>query len=284
MYTDDDYLPSPRPFWFASDELLTGLFRAEINEVARLFQKYPDVRMLLDSPEPTLSQRTACFKLLAHLKLVAIVEDTFLGHHEQPPSPSEEEKDVLRRTVNLVVSDSPPWALEVNGVVERLPSHIYGALPETLRKGGFGFDGDNPAQVEAVRSAAKTLSSVEQIQEFAQGVIDQQLGRLERRWSATIAQVQEGNEQKGSKRPLKGVEGLVRKANLSRYMHNLTEKQQLAFSLKYEYELGLSEIASRMSLDRKTAYEHIEAAKKKIDEAVSSEKRSSNRVKSTPDF
>ena len=89
------------------------------------------------------------------------------------------------------------------------------------------------------------------------------------------------SKRKDSKQRAKGVEGLVRKADLSRYMHNLTEKQQLAFSLKYEYELGLAEIASRMELDRKTAYEHIEAAKRKIDQARSSEKGKGHRAKST---
>jgi DNA-directed RNA polymerase specialized sigma24 family protein len=81
----------------------------------------------------------------------------------------------------------------------------------------------------------------------------------------------------------KGVEGLVRKTiDLSRYMDNLTEKQRLAFSLKFEYELGLAEIASRMGLDRKTAYEHIEAAQRKIDQANSNEKHKA-RNKSTPE-
>jgi hypothetical protein len=79
----------------------------------------------------------------------------------------------------------------------------------------------------------------------------------------------------------KGIEGLVRKADLSHYMHNLTEKQQLAFSLKFEYGLRLTDIASRMGLDRKTAYEHIEAAKRKIDQVRSSEKGKDHRAKNT---
>ena len=93
-------------------------------------------------------------------------------------------------------------------------------------------------------------------------------------------QTEEPNNRKDSKRPLKGVDGLVRKADFSQYMHNLTEKQQLAFSLKFEYELGLAEIASRMGLDRKTAYEHIEAAKRRIDQARSNEKSKARRPKS----
>jgi predicted DNA-binding protein (UPF0251 family) len=79
----------------------------------------------------------------------------------------------------------------------------------------------------------------------------------------------------------KGFDGLgPKKTDLSRYMHNMTEKQQLAFSLKYEYALGLAKIASRMELDRKTAYEHIKAAEAKVNQAFSSEKRKVNRAKS----
>jgi predicted DNA-binding protein YlxM (UPF0122 family) len=78
---------------------------------------------------------------------------------------------------------------------------------------------------------------------------------------------------RNSKSSLKGLDGLSHKSvDLSQYMHNLTEKQQLALSLRLEYELSLGEVASRMGLDRKTAYEHIEAAKRKIDQAHSREK------------
>lgn len=87
---------------------------------------------------------------------------------------------------------------------------------------------------------------------------------------------------KAPKHWLKGVEGLTRKADLSRYTHNLTEKQRLAFSLKYEYGLGPTEIASRMGIDRKTLSEHLEAANKKIQEDRSFEKRRINLSKSSP--
>jgi Putative helix-turn-helix protein, YlxM / p13 like len=82
----------------------------------------------------------------------------------------------------------------------------------------------------------------------------------------------------GGKRQ-RGVEGLQKKTDLSQYSHGLTEKQQLAFSLKYEYELGLAEIASRMEIDRKTAYGHIQAATKKSEHARSNEKRKRNSAK-----
>ena len=92
-------------------------------------------------------------------------------------------------------------------------------------------------------------------------------------------------ELKKPKHWLKGNEGLgQKKPDLSQYMHGLTDKQQLAASLKWEYGLGLSEIASRMGLDRKTAYGHLEAAKRKIDQVRSGEKRKINRAKGTPDL
>jgi predicted DNA-binding protein YlxM (UPF0122 family) len=62
-------------------------------------------------------------------------------------------------------------------------------------------------------------------------------------------------------------------------MDNLTEKQHLAFSLRFEYGLGLAEVASRMGVDRKTAYEHIEAAKRKVNHARSKEKSKTHHAK-----
>jgi hypothetical protein len=91
----------------------------------------------------------------------------------------------------------------------------------------------------------------------------------------------QGEQANKAKHWLKGAEGLVRKSDLSKYMHNLTEKQQLASSLKYEYELGLAEIASRMGIDHKTAYEHIKAAESKINQTRSSDKRKTQRAKNT---
>jgi len=272
MFADDDYLPSPTPFWFVSEELLTEVLRSEINAVNQLRARYPNVRNLFDSPEATAQQRTVCFELLARRKLMGIVYDMFAGRHTQSPSLGDAESNALTGTQNLVAGDAPAWAREVNDVAELLPYRINDALPKPLRAGRY--DANDRAQAEAVKS----LSSVEQIQALTWRVLDQQLRRLKRRWSATIV-----TGRKGSKRGLKGVEGLVHKTDLSRYKHGLTEKQQLAFSLKYEYGLKLSEIASRMELDRKTAYEHIKAATRKIDQVRSSEKRKA-RAKKTPDL
>lgn len=89
---------------------------------------------------------------------------------------------------------------------------------------------------------------------------------------------------KNPKHWLKGFEGLgVKVADLSHYTNILTDKQQIAFSLKREYGLRLSEVASRMGLDRKTAYEHIKAADRKINQAFSSERRKARRARSKPE-
>lgn len=93
-----------------------------------------------------------------------------------------------------------------------------------------------------------------------------------------------GGRAGGPKRSPKGFEGLGAKvADLSKYMHFLTHKQQMAFSLKFEYELGPTEIASRMGIDRKTVSEHLDAADRRIKQAYSSERRKAIRAKNEPD-
>jgi hypothetical protein len=78
-----------------------------------------------------------------------------------------------------------------------------------------------------------------------------------------------------------GTEGLgQKKADLSQYMLDMTDKQRLAFSLKYEYELRLTEIASRMRIDRTTAREHLDAANRRLEQNRAFEKRKANRSKS----
>jgi DNA-binding CsgD family transcriptional regulator len=285
MTADGEFWASPRPFWFASRDLLTDLLGAEINSVTQFLAKQPEMSKLFDDPEATVPQRSACFTLLAHRKLMDVIYGTFTERYEQSPSFGDAESNALRRTNNLVTPDVPTWVFEMNNVVEGLAHRIYHALPEPLRAGGY--DENNAAQMEAIESAKKTLSNVEQITALIGRVLDQQLQRLLRRWSAAIPvishpdQMQQPLSVKGG--PLKG---LGRKNDLSQYseyMHNLTEKQHQAFSLKYEYELSLTDIAIRMGIDRKTAYEHIDAAKRKIDQARSSERRKAHRAKSTPE-
>jgi len=52
----------------------------------------------------------------------------------------------------------------------------------------------------------------------------------------------------------------------------LTEKQRDVISLRLEHQLGISEIANRLELSRKTVYEHYEAAKRKLNYARSRQK------------
>jgi hypothetical protein len=198
MFADDEPLFPARPFWFASTELLTNVLRAEINAVTQLLAKYPDLPDLLDVPEATIPQHTACFELLAHRKLIEMIFEIFDGPYEESPSLGYEESNALRRTQNLVASDAPAWVLEINEVVELLPSRLSAALPEALRT--EGFDPNNSAQVETIKSAAKTLSSVEQIRAWAGGVLDHQLRRLERRWPAAIVQVRAPHMRKGQRK------------------------------------------------------------------------------------
>jgi hypothetical protein len=274
MITHDELLFSGNPFWFANEELLTDLLRDEIHLVTQLFARYPELREFFDRPDASVEQRAACFTVLAHRTLMDWIDETFLGRYQASPSLDDEEKDVLGRTQNLFADDAPSWVLEVNRVAELLPSRIYDALPEPLRRSGF--HASDPAQAEVINSAAVKLSSIQEIQTLSRKVFDQQLQRLERRWATAKKQVAAPpqTERKKSKRQPKGTEGLGQKINdLSRYMDSLTEKQHLAFSLKNEYGLKLSEIAARMGVNRKTAYEHLNAAARRIDQTWSRELR-----------
>lgn len=173
---------SDNPFWFANDELSTDLLRVEIHSVAQLFAEHADLSTFFDLPEPTPEQRTACFTVLAHCALMGEIYERFAGQYSQPPSLGDEEKYVHERTRNLFDSDAPAWVLETNEVAERLPSRVYDALPEPLRRGGF--HADDPAQREIIWAAASELSSIPKIQALIEEVFRQQLQRLEGRWSA----------------------------------------------------------------------------------------------------
>lgn len=176
-------MSSDNPFWFANEGLLTDLLRDEIHLVTELFAKYHDLAEFFDLPEASVEQRAACFAVLAHRTIMDEIYETFAGRQEQSPSLGEKEIDVLRRTGTLFDSDAPGWVLELNEVAQRLPARIYDALPEPLRRGG-GFYASNPAQAALIESTAKELSSVQKIQALSEMVFDQQLKRLEGRWSA----------------------------------------------------------------------------------------------------
>ena len=291
MFSDDEPWFSPRPFWFARDELLIDFCRAEIDVLLHILAQNPNISKTFDAPEANLLNRRTCFELLAHREIAESAEETLLGRRTQLPPLTEAESNALRQTGSLVAGDAPAWVLEIDEVAKRLAFKIQEALPEPLQVGGFNEN--NASQVEKIRSAAKTLDSVEQLQALTRGVIDQQLQRLERRWAATkpiivqphLTQPDQSSATKAySPNPF---EGLRRKNDLSRYsqyIDALTEKQRVAFLLKFEYGLGLTQIASRMGINHKTAYEHIEAAKKNIEQARSAEKRKARRAKNTLEF
>src|ERR1700675_4533638 len=201
MFAYGEPLSSDRPFWFANENLLLDLLRVEIRSISELFASHPDLREFFDAPEATPQQRASCFAVLAHRKLMDAIYETFAGRHEQSPSLGDDEKHALELARNLVAPDAPAWVLETNEVVELLPYRINAVLPEPLREGRFKEN--NSAQVESVKS----LSNVEQIRALTEGVLDQQLRRLEQRWSVvgpaanpSRAVVVQGRESKKRKR------------------------------------------------------------------------------------
>ena len=201
------YFSPPRPLWFVSDELLTNILRAEIDFVMQLLAKCSDPRKFFDSADATVQQRTTCFTLLAHRELMDIIYETFSQRWEQSPPLDDAESNALNQTRNLVPMDAPTWVLEMQQVVEHLPVHIHNALPEPLRKGGFGFNRDNVEQMEAIQLATEGLSSVAAIQALTEQVLDQQLQRLQGRWSVEIREpqiVQFGESQLPRARKRKG--------------------------------------------------------------------------------
>jgi hypothetical protein len=267
------------PFSFASSELLAEFLRAEIDTLTALLANNPDLRIFLDDPEASVPQRTACFVLLSHHQLVGTIDDTLTARYEQP-SLNNEQLQTVKRMHDFLADDAPAWTLEMQRVIAALPNYIYKSLPQPLRVGGWNRD--NAEQMGAIESAKATLSNVAQIQSLTKQVMDQQLKRLESRWSVSVATFSAHESSRAKANRPKGYEGLPHKEiDLSRYMDNLTEKQQMAFSLKNEYRLGLAEIASRMNLDRKTVYEHIDAANRKIDQGQSREKRETNQAKTS---
>jgi DNA-binding CsgD family transcriptional regulator len=70
--------------------------------------------------------------------------------------------------------------------------------------------------------------------------------------------------------------------DLSRYLEgaNLTPKQYECASLKWEYELPVTEIARRQRITRKTVDEHLAAANKKMETSRSGEKHARDKAKS----
>jgi hypothetical protein len=169
------------PFWFAKEDLLTDLLRAEIHFIRELFANHPDLREFFDLPEATMQQRAACFAALAHRAIMDEIYETFARRYEQSPSLGEEENDAIKLSQNLFPEDAPAWVSETNRVVALLPSRIYEALPEPLRRGGY--HADNATETEIISAAANKFSNLQDIQALNGQVLGQQLKRLEQRWS-----------------------------------------------------------------------------------------------------
>jgi hypothetical protein len=172
--------------WFASVELLTSLLKAQIEAVTQLFADNPDLRDIFDVPVATASQRRLCFDLLAHRKIMEDIYEMFASRYEQSPSLGETEKSALSRARNLVAADAPAWVLEMNRVIEHLPLRLLKALPEALHRQGFWSS--DPQEAETIQRTANALGEL-QLQELIRSVLDQQLQRLEQRWSANQVQV-----------------------------------------------------------------------------------------------
>jgi hypothetical protein len=185
MIEDYANLSDTNPFWLVSSELLGDVFRAELKAIARLFSNYPDLQKFLDAPQATIPQRTTCFELLVHRRIIEIISETLAARYENPLTFNEEETWALSRSANLVRSDAPAWVLEMNEVAEWLPARIHAAQPELLRDHVlYAID---PAKKEAAfRMVAETLGTVDQIQSLIARVSEEQLQRLTGRWSAAL--------------------------------------------------------------------------------------------------
>jgi DNA-binding CsgD family transcriptional regulator len=74
----------------------------------------------------------------------------------------------------------------------------------------------------------------------------------------------------------------AKKSDMSNYFDaaKLTDKQRECISLRFEHEWPVAKIARRLSITRKTVDEHIAAAKKKINLAQASDRRSKEKAKS----
>jgi DNA-binding CsgD family transcriptional regulator len=80
----------------------------------------------------------------------------------------------------------------------------------------------------------------------------------------------------------RGFNGLQGKhADMSGYLAlvDLTPRQRECYSLRKEYNLPLTEVAARLGIDRKTAYEHINQAEKRMRLQLEKRRDRSGRIK-----
>jgi len=176
--SDTFYTPDPRPFWFVDSELLSIVLRAEISVAGRLLDHHPEVHHWFDNPVTEAEQRKICFSVAARYQVTFNMSDTIAERYEQVEPLNEKETRTIQRIGNLVLPDAPAWVIEMMTVIETIPSHLYASLPESLQTGRF----ENSREQLA---AANALRTQERIQAFIQGVLDQQVERLSKRWSVT---------------------------------------------------------------------------------------------------
>jgi len=86
------------------------------------------------------------------------------------------------------------------------------------------------------------------------------------------------------RRQPKGFEGLGQKrTDFSMYIAGarLTDKQRDCFSMKYEYGLGVAEIARRLEKHHSSVQYHLEAAKRKMNHSQARERRARKRARTS---
>jgi hypothetical protein len=183
------YMPYPQPFWFVDSEVLMDLIAAEIALTARLLTENPEVPNWFENSETDTRQRKICFTVAARRTILADVSETIAARYEVARPLNEDESETIRRINNLIASDAPAWASEMQRVIERMPTHLYAGLPESLRRARIDESIEQTQAIEA-------LSTVEHIQTFIQGVIDQQAERLAKRWTKPVITIEVPRPQK----------------------------------------------------------------------------------------
>jgi hypothetical protein len=194
------YIPPAEPFRFLTSQLSEELLRGEFETFKRILELHPEFRTLFDSAEATMLERNTCFTLLAHRRVMDILSDMFAARYERTAVLNNDDINLVHSTDNLVPADGPHWVLEIERVVDQLPSHLLDSLPLLLKLQFQSFNQDDKAQLDAFDSAAKNLGSVEQLQVFVEGVLDQQWDRLKRHWVIASTNVNGSVKQRGIKR------------------------------------------------------------------------------------
>lgn len=173
------YIPDPQPFWFVDSELLSDVISAEICLAGEILKKYPHLPEWFDNPQSRADERKICFAAAARANLIANISETIAARYEVVRPLTEEESKTFRRISNLIASDAPAWAKEMKSVIERIPSHLYALLPDSLQTERFD---ESVEQAEAVAA----LCTQDSIQAFIERALDQQVQRISKRWSTEL--------------------------------------------------------------------------------------------------